>query len=57
MKLNHLRLYEDIQSKDELIEKIEGWIRSLEQQEDWLNARIFAKEDMEKFVEELKNGY
>ena len=61
-KLNKLKLYEEwdkeyLQTleKEDLIEKLEGWIRSIEQQEDWPNATIFAKEEMQEYLEELKN--
>lgn len=54
--LKYMKLFENLEiDKKELIEKLEIWIRSMEMQEEWLNARIFAKEEMEKYLEELRN--
>jgi len=50
-------MYEDLQTKEDLIEVIEGWIQSIEMQEYQLNITIFARERMQKFVEDLKNNY
>lgn len=53
-----IKLYEEfdqIQWDDELKvprSVIEGWIRSIEAQEDSINETIFAREEMEKFLDE-----
>lgn len=57
MKLKYIKMYEDLQTKEDLIEVIEGWIQSIEMQEYQLNITIFARERMQKFVEDLKNNY
>ena len=60
-EVDRSRLKEDIltlikeNKNKEIIDKLEEWIRSIEQQEDWVNMQIFAKEEMQKYLEELKN--
>jgi hypothetical protein len=41
-------------TNEEIIEKLEEWIRSLEAQEDSLNEIIYAKEEMQRYLDELK---
>lgn len=33
---------------------IENWIQSIEAQEDELNQKIYAKEEMQKFLDDIK---
>lgn len=53
--INEFYLDQDDIEADELVipkSVIEGWIQSIEAQEDSINEKIYAKEEMQKFLDD-----
>jgi hypothetical protein len=56
--MNQITKYSDFEHEDDLLEVprsiIEKWIRSIETQEDSINESIYAKKEMQDFLDNYK---